>query len=444
VRSGTRSASGLPRSIAAVADGLRRGEFSAAEIAAAALAAVAASQPRINAFITVTEESALAAAHRVDAELRAGRDRGPLMGVPVAVKDVFDVAGLPTTAGVRALSDRIATGTAPAVAALAGAGAVIVGKTNMDQLAIGPNQHDYGRTNCPSDTARYAGGSSGGSAAAVAAGCAFAALGTDAGGSVRYPAAMCGVVGLKPTFGSVDMRGVFPRFASLDHVGVLAGSVEDARTLLAILPGARERTGERLTGAPRIGLLGAWNGRFSAEVVDAVERALEVLGAAGAQLDGPRRVPGAEAATGAMLTTAIAEGAVELAEVLSSARATLPPALVALFDGAAGIGAEYARVQRVRDELRRAVDEALRDVDALALPATREVAQRWDEPRMGEPGVVADLPLFNLTGHPALALPVPAPRLPVGLQLVGHRGGDQRLLNVASWVERRLDAESGA
>jgi aspartyl-tRNA(Asn)/glutamyl-tRNA(Gln) amidotransferase subunit A len=226
-------ANGCPPSIAEFGDGLRIGEFTAVEMTRYVLELAGSSQKSINAFIAITAELALSQAAAVDAELAEGRDAGPLMGVPFGVKDVFDVMGVPTTAGSRIFADNVAGSTAVAVSRLVRAGAVIVGKTNMDQFAFGPHQADFGRTNCPADTTRYAGGSSGGSAAAVASGSVIGALGSDAGGSTRFPAACCGVVGFKPTFGRVPTSGVFPTFPTLDHVGEIARSVPDVQAIFA-------------------------------------------------------------------------------------------------------------------------------------------------------------------------------------------------------------------
>ena len=247
-----------PESITAFAAGLRAGDFTALEATERALTAAEATQSSINAFITVLGDRAREQARAVDAALAAGRDPGPLAGVPVAIKDLFDVAGVATTAGSRALADNIASHDAAAVARLTDAGAVIVGKANMDQFAFGPHQADYGRTNLPCDNAYYAGGSSGGSAAAVAAGIVLAALGSDAGGSARFPASCCGVVSIKPTFGRVSGRGAAPTFWSLDHVAPISRSVPDAAAMLAVLADTWSPPSPS-HGAPRLGVLAGWD-----------------------------------------------------------------------------------------------------------------------------------------------------------------------------------------
>ncbi len=428
----------LPASIREAAAGLRSGAFSAVELARAALARIERTQSTVNAFIAVTDDVALSAARAVDDELRAGRDRGPLMGMPVGIKDVFDLAGWPTTAGSAILGDAIAERDADAVLALRRAGAVIVGKTNMDQFAVGPHQEDYGRTNCPADLERYAGGSSGGSAAAIAAGCALAAIGTDAGGSVRYPASVCGVVGMKPTLGRTSLGGAFPTYWSLDHVGLLAADVAGVAVLFDAL--VADAGPSPPAAAPRIGVLSDQDGRYLNPTLEAVSAAIERLRAAGATV-AVRTLGGREDVVPALLPIILAEGAVALAAILEQHAHRMPPALPELFAGAEAYRAtDLVRAHRTRERLRAAVDGALDGLDVLATPTTREPAQRWDLPGMGDLGMGPDLPLCNLGGHPAITLPLPraGDELPLGIQLIGRRNGDEALLATARWVERQL------
>ncbi|MDD3826982.1 MAG: amidase, partial [Anaerolineae bacterium] len=218
---------------------LRGGQTSAMEVVEAVLARIEALEPRINAYITVAADQALADARRCDAELAAGRDRGPLHGIPLAVKDLFDTAGLRTTAGSRILAGRVPAEDAESVARLRAAGAVVVGKTNLNEFACGvttTNAH-YGDTANPWGLTRTAGGSSGGSAAALAAGTCILAVGTDTGGSIRIPAALCGVVGLKPTYGRVSSRGIMPLSWEQDHAGPMTRGVWDAAAMLSVMAG---------------------------------------------------------------------------------------------------------------------------------------------------------------------------------------------------------------
>lgn len=427
---------------------LRSRRITAREVAEDHLARAAADRD-INAFITLTADQALAQADRIDRMIADGADPGPLAGIPVAVKDLFDVAGVPTTAGSRRHADRVATGTATAVERLLTAGAVLVGKANMDMFAFGPNQQDYGRTNCPADLGRYAGGSSGGSAAAVAAGLAVAALGSDAGGSTRFPAGCCGVVGYKPTFGRVPTDGIRPTFASLDHVGLVAGTVDDVRTLFGCLAG-RQGVAEPHGRPRRLVVPAGWERGCEPAVVRAVESGLAALSAAGALLE-HREVAGFDESIDLLLATVAPEAALELGPELDAGDEGLPSGMVDLLRaGRQATAVDYLRAQRRRAELTTQIDGYLDGVDAIALPTSTTTAWAWADLDADVLGARADatrfLPLANLTGHPAISLPLPveAGSLPVGLQLIGGRGADERLLALARWVERTLGPQPPA
>src|SRR5712672_1568062 len=209
---------------------LRAKAITSVEIVEACLARIEAGNPATNAFILVMAEEARRQAREADRELAAGRDRGPLHGVPISLKDLFDVRGVPTTAASRVREGHVAERDAPAVAHLRQAGAVFIGKTNLHEFAFGTTNEDsaFGPARNPHDPSRSPGGSSGGSAASVASGMALASIGTDTGGSIRIPAAACGVVGLKPRHGELSTDGIVPLSHTLDHVGPLAQSVSDA------------------------------------------------------------------------------------------------------------------------------------------------------------------------------------------------------------------------
>jgi aspartyl-tRNA(Asn)/glutamyl-tRNA(Gln) amidotransferase subunit A len=436
---GGASPSELPRSIGELGKLLRSRAISAVEITRRALEAAAGTQTQLNSFIAITDELAMTQAADIDALLASGRDLGPLMGVPVGVKDVFDLEGIPTTAGSRIFAGRTAATTAPAVTRLLRSGAVVVGKTNMDQFAFGPHQDDFGRTNCPADTARYAGGSSGGSAAAVASGCVLAALGSDAGGSTRFPAACCGVVGFKPTFGRVPTAGVSPTFPSLDHVGEITQSTDDLRTVFAAIADPPRGTLEPISRPPRLAVLRQWQQDCTATVVAAIETALVTLAADGADLIEDREVAGLEDSLQALVTTVGPEALLALEPYAEA----VPPALAEILASARQQHTiEYLTAQQDRGALRAAVDDALAHVDALVMPTSLDVAWLWadiDSSDMGLRNVsTRNLPLPNLTGHPAISIPAPSPGLPVGLQLIGRTGQDEQLLEIASWAERSL------
>ena len=226
-------------SIAEVSDLLRRKQISPVEITTSCLRRIEELNPTINAFITVMHDSALAQAREAEDEIRAGNWRGPLHGVPIGLKDLIDTAGVKTTCASALFADRVPTEDAEVVRRLKSAGAVLIGKQNLQEFAWGGTSASsyFGAVRNPWDNERIAGGSSGGSAAAVASGMCFGALGTDTGGSVREPAAFCGIVGLKPTYGRVSTRGVFPLSPSLDHVGPLCRNVIDTALLLQVTAG---------------------------------------------------------------------------------------------------------------------------------------------------------------------------------------------------------------
>ena len=226
-------------SIAEASDLLRRKEISPVDLTKACLARIEQLNPTINAFITVMHDSALAQARAAEDEIHAGNWRGPLHGIPIGLKDLIDTAGVKTTCGSALFADRVPTEDAEIVRRLKNAGAVLIGKQNMQEFAYGgtSTSSHFGPVHNPWDVDRIAGGSSGGSAAAVATGMCFGAIGTDTGGSVREPAAFCGIVGLKPTYGRVSTRGVFPLSPSLDHVGPLCRNVRDTALLLQAIAG---------------------------------------------------------------------------------------------------------------------------------------------------------------------------------------------------------------
>lgn len=438
-----------PVAVTEAAEVLRSGQISAVDGARESIAAIEASQSAINAFIRVTPDLALSQARHADALRGAGSDLGALMGAPVAVKDLFDVAGIPTTAGSRLFADRIATKDATAVARLVASGAVIVGKANMDQFAMGPHQDDYGRTNCPADVTRYAGGSSGGSAAAVAAGLVVAALGSDAGGSTRHPAACCGVVGFKPTLGAVPTAGAFPTCASVDHVGAIASDVAGVRAVFAAISDAAGMPAGDAR-PPRIAVLGGWQEGCDDHVTDKIGSALTALAGAGATLTHDTQVTGFADATTTLVNIVRPEAFTALTPHLPADGEGVPPAFRAMLASARGIAAvSYLRAQESRDRMRAAIDAVLADHDVLAMPTSAIVAWRWadiDQESMGvDNPSTRFLPFANLTGNPAISVPVPCPGLlPVGLQLVGRRGGDYALLDVASWVEHALARKPAA
>jgi aspartyl-tRNA(Asn)/glutamyl-tRNA(Gln) amidotransferase subunit A len=440
--------------LADAARGLRRGAWSASDLTEAALERIRSADPRVNAFITVTATLARAQAAEADAELARGVDRGALQGMPLSIKDLFDLDGTATTAASRVREGHVATADAPVIARLRAAGAVFVGKTNMHEFALGTTSEDsaFGPVHNPLDLTRSPGGSSGGSAASVAAGMCLATMGSDTGGSIRIPAAACGLVGLKPRFGELSCEGVFPLSVSLDHVGPLAKSVEDARLIYEVLRGETASL-EATPGARSDGLrLGVPRPYFLERLQDPVrasfESALERLRAAGVLIDDVS-VAGAADAREIYLPICLREGLAVHAGTLAAMPERYTPPVRERFELGRHITAEEeARARVAREEYARRVDVALGDRDALVLPTLPIVApplgaatvpmETGDEPvrsamlRLTQP--------FNLSRHPAVTLPItPSPEgLPIGLQLVGR--DTARLLEIAAIVEAALQA----
>ncbi|HKQ56575.1 MAG TPA: amidase [Candidatus Eisenbacteria bacterium] len=450
------AASPAPDTIVAIAARIRAGEVSPVELAERSLAAIAERDAELNAFQLVTREQALAAARDAEREIAAGRHRGPLHGVPVAVKDLLDMAGTPTTAGAKLRERHIAESDATAVARLRAAGAVIVGKTRLAEFAYSPgsNNSSYGPTRNPRDVTRDTGGSSSGSGAAVAAGMVVAALGTDTGGSIRIPASLCGVVGLKPTYGRASLAGAIPLAWSLDHLGPMTRSVTDAAIVLEVLAG-RDDADPRTSSAAapawsqmvdggvtglRVGVLGndGEDAPLGTREVDAACRAAhDALARAGATLvpvDLPiladvRVVNGALIAmeAAAWHTPQLRKHAAEYGEF---ARARLLSAF-AYPRGA------YLSAQRERAELRRQVESACGSIDVLCMPAMPGPA-----PPLGVPASTRYSAPFNLLGWPAISVPmgVTAEGLPLGFQIVGRRWDEVPMLRAARVVEASRSA----
>jgi aspartyl-tRNA(Asn)/glutamyl-tRNA(Gln) amidotransferase subunit A len=433
--------------IAAASAALRAGTLTARDLVEASLRAIEADNPRTNAFIHVDGEAARAAADAADAERRRGVDRGPLHGIPISLKDLIDVAGQVTSAASRVLRDRIATADAPVVTRLREAGATLIGKTNLHEFALGTTSEEsaFGPVRNPHDPGRSAGGSSGGSAAAVATGMGLASVGTDTGGSIRIPAAACGVVGLKPSRGEVPTAGVIALSTTLDHVGPLALTVQDAAWMWAVLagrpPGRLEPAGPKV----RLKQLGGYFDRMDAEVREAIASALEALTRAGCSVTTTTLV---EAATtpGVYVNLVLPEAARWHHQYLETrADDYTPPVRARLESGRTIAAVSYLDACESSLALRRAVDSALDGCDVLVLPTLPIVAPELGVSEVEIAGIGAtpvrsamlrNTQLFDITGHPAISLPVRTAGLPVGLQLVGRRDDTPRLLAVAAACER--------
>jgi aspartyl-tRNA(Asn)/glutamyl-tRNA(Gln) amidotransferase subunit A len=410
----------------------------------------------LRAFITVTETQALIEAAERDRELQNGVDRGPFHGIPIALKDLFYTKGVRTTAGSKVFEDFVPDFDATVVERLRTAGAISLGKTNMHELAFGItslNPH-YGPVLNPLDKSRLAGGSSGGSAAAIAAGIVPMALGTDTGGSIRIPASYCGVVGLKPTYGLVSRRGVLPMAFSLDHVGPLGSCVEDcALTMNAIaeadsefnLPTLPDFKGLRV-GTPRKFFFD----NLDEQVADGVSRSLTAMELAGAVVSDIQTPNFAE--------INVAAPVVQFAEFASLYVQQHDPSIIGsdvwthLEQGRMVAGHEYVNAQRLRAVFRREMDALWEKVDVLVTPATPIAAPPADQGNVTVGGVeqtvrVASTRLvrgFNYLGEPALSMPCGKTDagMSIGLQLIGAPFTEARLLQVAKTLERMLEGQA--
>src|SRR6187549_761806 len=424
------------RTIAVTAAALRRGETSSLALTEECLRRIAQWDRSINSFITVLGEQALAQAAAADRELANGHDRGPLHGIPFSLKDIFDVRGTATTAASRLRSDHLAAEDAPIVARLRQAGVVLIGKTNLHEFALGTTNEEsaYGPVHHPLDASRSPGGSSGGSAASVLAGMAVASIGTDTGGSIRIPAAACGLVGLKPVFRDVPTQGVVPLSTSLDHVGPLCATVADAAAIFRVIADAPGFDAAAPPAVPSGLRLGVPRRYFFDLLDDEVARAFDDtcvrLAAAGVVLD-EVVIPHARDIAAVYLHVALTEAAAFHSRTLESQPDDYTPTVrMRLEAGRYVLAEDYIRALRGREVLRREVTAALEGHDALLLPSLAVPATPLGAATVRVSGV--DEPvrnvtlrltqLFNITGHAAITVPcgTTGAGLPIGAQLAGR------------------------
>ncbi len=465
---------------AAIAADVRAGRLEARDVVEDHLAAIAGREPDVHAFNLVLADEARAAAGEVDRRVAAGEDPGPLAGVPVALKDNLATRGIPTTCSSRILESWRPPYDATVVVRLRRAGAIVIGKTNMDEFAMGSSTENsaFGPTRNPHDLSRVPGGSSGGSAAAVAAGFAPLALGSDTGGSIRQPAALCGVVGMKPTYGLVSRYGLVAFASSLDQIGPFGATVADAALLLDVIAGHDPADSTSIAGPAakvtpaleegveglRIGIVTELTGDMAPDVASRLSEAAAALESAGAKVD-EVSVPALSYGLRAYYLIAPAEASSNLARydgVRYGLRVDAPD-VTAMYGAtrAAGFGPEvkrrimlgtyalsagyydayYGQAQRVRTLIIQDFEAAYAEVDLLLTATTPTTAfplgAKSDDPLTMYLSDVCTIP-SNLAGHPAISVPYGPgdDGLPVGVQLLAPALGEPVLFRAAAALER--------
>ena len=444
--------------ISQASQAIRSKQISPLELTQNLLDRIEAINPELNAFLAVTADTALAEA-RVATEAIA---LGPLHGIPLALKDLFDVRGTPTTAGSILLKDNVATEDAFVVKRLREAGAIFLGKLNLHEWALGVtsiNPH-FGACRNPWNTDYITGGSSGGSAAALAAGLCLGSLGSDTGGSIRIPASLCGVVGLKPTYGRVSVRGVVPLSWSLDHAGPMARSVEDVALLLHVIaghdnadPGSVPNSDFRIQDSEfaiphstfRVGIPDEYFFTdLHPETEAAVRAAIGVIKDLGFAIRDVA-LPGFDVSEKASGKILLADAAAFHHERLQAQADSIgEDVLTRLKWGTEVTGVDYALARRTQTEWKRKLERLFDSIDALVLPATPLPATPIDDsdPLLLSRGNLTRFTrMFNLTGNPALVLPCgfTAASLPIGLQIVGPHWREDKILQLAYAYEQATE-----
>ncbi|MGH9682844.1 MAG: amidase [Candidatus Acidiferrales bacterium] len=450
-------------SIAEASRLLRRKEISSVELVSAVLSRITRLNPSLNAFITVVDDAARREAKKAGREIRRGESRGPLHGIPISLKDNIETHGILTTAGSRILGDFIPAKNSVIAERLARAGAILVGKTNLHEFAYGVTTENpfFGTTRNPWLRDRIPGGSSGGSGAAVAAGLGFASVGTDTGGSIRIPSALCGIVGLKPTFGLVSLEGVVPLAESLDHAGPMARTVADASIMLEAIAG-RYPKGARLPDFRKLRKKRPFRfrigwpkqyffDRIDDEVLRAVKSAVKTLESLGGRV-AEVSLPHLDDSVAPSTSIALAE-----ATQYHESRGYFPERADEyssdlrhrLEQGRDVRAVDYLRAREQQSEVMRDFDAAFDRVDVITAPTTpiaapplgtKEVSIAGEKETVRAALLRLNRPA-NYTGHPAISLPCGFTRagLPIGLQIIGPLWGEAGLLEIAFAYEQATE-----
>jgi aspartyl-tRNA(Asn)/glutamyl-tRNA(Gln) amidotransferase subunit A len=438
---------------------IQKKTISSQDLTRACLDKIERLNPRLNAFITVTAKQALEQAHEADSEIQRGRWRGPLHGVPIGIKDNIDTAGVKTTSASAVFKDFIPTEDAEVVRRLKEAGAVLLGKQNLHEVAFGTSAavSYFGAVHNPWQHDRIAGGSSGGSAAAVAAGLCFGAIGTDAGGSIRVPSAYCGIVGFKPTYGLVGMRGAGDRgWWSMNHVGPICRNVADAALLLSAIAGydlrdstsaqvripdfaaaLREKVSNLRLGIPRADFYD----KLDPEIESAMSTALSLLRRLTADV---RDVTLEPIPSSVAPNIVLAENYAFHEPYFTKTPQLYHPSIRRNLElGSRVPTAAYVKSRRELDQVRRAVGDVFRNVDLVITPTTAMPPCTIEEAvRLGiELELIRNTAPFNVYGLPTISIPCgfTSSGLPIGMQITGPRFGEEKVLALAYAYEQATD-----
>jgi aspartyl-tRNA(Asn)/glutamyl-tRNA(Gln) amidotransferase subunit A len=458
---GSRNSGLASLTLAEAASRLRGHQVTSVELTEACLERIDVYNPKLGSFITVTKPQALAAARQADLEIQAGKYRGPLHGIPFAAKDNIDTAGVKTTGGSALFADRVPDEDATVIDRLKAAGAVLLGKTNLQEFALGAsNNSDWGPVRNPWNLLHYSGGSSSGSGAAVTAYMCYATLGTDTGGSVRIPAAYCGVVGLKPTYGLVPVRGIIPGILSHDHCGWITRRVEDAAIMLNAMAGYEplditsvEHSQEDYVAGMeqpvndfRLGIPAGHFDGLQPEVGKAVMEAIALLATI---TRGTKQMTLPPLGNAVHLEPEILAWHEQYFKTQPDKYSAPVRRSLAVATATNARAEDYIRAVWALQELRRRVDQSFSEVDLVVLPTTRVVAppigellQRDANPKPGDS--LKDYPsciFFNVYGLPAISLPCGFSKrgLPIGLTIAGPHFSESRILALANAYEKATD-----